>query len=314
MPNVEVTLTIPIIRLDFINKALETLYKFTDPKKFRVIVVDQTLEGWGGEWASKVLEHGGKIISQKNQGFATGANTGLIQGLRWGTPYLGVVNDDIEFIYDKWWEDLLIEFDTDPRIIAVNPECPKIAMWGYGMTNGEYVELIPYKENYPEEAIRYLKSGDYNEAEIKSRHPFEIPQSFPFTKRGVIDGFAGWLPVFKREGLLEVGLYDERFVWGGGEDYDMMARAYSCAWPIDRQECDERYHKRMVSSMKSWVWHWWGQSKDRSSELNPKLFESRESWNGLGDLWTPYCDPWGHTREQSKKPLHRDPKVHVHVP
>ena len=311
---IEVTFVIPIIRTDFVDKCLETLYKFTDPDKFRVIVVDQSLTGWQSNWGNIVIDHGGKIINQRNQGFATAANTGLIYGLRWGTPYLGVINDDVEFIYNGWWEDLLEEFKTDPKIIALNPECPKVAMWGYGMTNGEYVELLPYKENYSNEDIRYLKSGNYNKSEIEARHPFKIPQSFPFTKRGVIDGFAGWMPVFKREGLLEVGLYDERFVWGGGEDYDMMARAYSCAFPINREECDPKYHRRMVSSMKSWVWHHWGKSKDESATLDPRLFEGRESWNRLDELWTPFCDPWGHTRESPKKPLHRDPLIHIHTP
>ncbi len=314
MSRVECTFTYPIIRTDFIDKSIQTLFQFTDNSKFRVIIVDQSMNGWNGKEVTRVLEHGGKIIRQRNGGFAYGANTGLIHGLRWGTPYLAVINDDVELIYSGWWEDLLEEFKTDPRIIALNPECPKVAMWGYGMTGGEYVEILPYKEHYTEEDIAYLKSGNYNESEIKSRHPFVIPKPFPFTKRGVIDGFAGWLPVFKREGLLEVGLYDERFVWGGGEDYDMMCRAYSCAWPIDRTVCDPKYHKRMVSSMRSWVWHHWGKSKDESQTLDPRLFEGREGWNRLDDLWTPYCDPWGHAREADKKPLHRDPLVYTHVP
>lgn len=306
----EVTFVYPIIRDDFIRKSLLSLFKFTDKSKFRVIVVDQTIDGVEG------LEELGvsMVIRQKNQGFATAANTGLIHGLRWGTPYLGVINDDVEFIYSTWWEDLLEEFKTDSRIIAINPMCPKIAMWGYGMTNGEYLELLPYKENFTPEDIAYLKAGNYNKIEIKARHPFEIPKSFPFTQRGVVDAFAGWLPVFKREALLEIGLYDERFVWGGGEDYDWMCRAYSCAWPIERDKCEPKFHKRAVSSMKSWVWHWWGKSKDESSDLDPRLFEARESWNRLDDLWTPYCDPWGHTRETEKKPLIRDPVVWINTP
>lgn len=303
----EVTFVYPVLRNDFVKKSLETLYRFTDPSKFRVIVVDQTIKGIPDLKADMV-------IRMKNQGFAKAANEGMIHGLRWGTPYVAVVNDDVELIYDRWWEDLLEEFKTDSRIIAVNPMCPKIAMWGYGMTNGEYLELLPYKEPYAETDIAYLKAGNYNEAEIRSRHPFEIPKSFPFTQRGVVDAFAGWLPVFKREALLEVGLYDERFVWGGGEDYDWMGRAYSCAWPIPRETCDPRFHKRAVSSMKSWVWHHWGKSKDESASLDPRLFEGRESWNRLDDLWSPYCDPWGHTRESEKKPLKRDPSVHVHTP
>ena len=187
-------------------------------------------------------------------------------------------------------------------------------MWGYGMTNGEYLEILPYKDQYTQEDLAYLKQGDYDEAEIRSRHPYDVPKSFPFTQRGVIDGFAGWLPVFKREALLTVGLYDERFVWGGGEDYDWMCRAYSCAWPVPREACDPSLHRRAVISMKSWVWHHWGKSKDESASLDPRLFEGREGWNKLDDLWSPYCDPWGHTRDGDHKPLIRDPKVHVHTP
>lgn len=314
MSRVKVIFVYPIIRTDFIDKSLETLYKFTDPETFRVIVVDQSMKGWSSPWSQRVFDHNGMIISMRNQGFAKAANEGLIHGLRWQVPYLAVVNDDVEFIYPQWFPDLLKEFDTDPHIIAVNPECPKVAMWGYGLTNGEYVEILPYKEHYAPEDIAYLKSGDYNEQEIRGRHPFKIPESFPFRKRGVIDGFAGWLPVFKREGLIEKGLYEERFVWGGGEDYDMMGRAYSCAWPVPRKICDPKYHRRMVSSMKSWVWHHWGQSKDRAAELDPRLFQGRESWNRLDDLWMPYCDPWGHTRDSDHKPLQRDTELHIHIP
>lgn len=304
-----ITLIFPIIRLDFINQALESLYKFTDDSKIKIIIVDQSIEGYKGNWGDGV----DMVIRQKNQGFAVGANTGLIHGLRWETPYLAVCNDDVEFIYPTWLEDTLEEFKTDPRIIAVNPFCPKVAMWGYGMTNGEYLEILPYKETYTSEDIAYLKAGDYNKTEIESRHPYKIPDSFPFTQRGVIDAFAGWLPIFKREGLIETGLYDERFVWGGGEDYDWMCRAYSCAWPIPRETCEPSLHRRAVSTMKSWVWHHWGKSKDESASLDSRLFEGRESWNRLDELWGPYCDPWGHTREDHK-PLKRDPKIYVHIP
>lgn len=312
-----ITLVLPIIRLDFIDAALESLYKFTDRSKFRLIVVDQSIEGWKGE--------ADMVIKQKNQGFATGANTGLIHGLRWGTPYLAVMNDDLLFIYDKWLEDALEEFNTAPNIIAVNPMCPKIPMWGYGMTGGEYLEILPYKEEYSEEDIKYLKAGDYNEAEIKSRTPYEIPKSFPFTQRGVVDGFAGWLAIFKKEGLIEKGLYDERFVWGGGEDYDWMARAYSCAWPIPRETCDSNFHRRAVSTMKSWVYHFWGKSKDESSTLDPQLFTGREAWNNLDFLWPSeinqdrHCDVWAHPPDLNnpnvpRKPLKRIPEVYIHKP
>lgn len=310
-----ITFVYPIIRQDFISKSLITLHRYTDREKFRVILVDQTV----GDPISKDFtdKYCDMVIRQKNMGFAKGANTGFIHALRAETPYVAVVNDDTEFMYKGWLEDALEEFKSDPHIMAVNPECPRVPMWGYGLNNGEYTEIMPYQDEFTEEDIKYLKSGDYNEAEIRARHPFEIPKSFPFTKRGVVDAFAGWLAIFKRESLIEVGMYDERFVWGGGEDYDMMGRAYSCGWPIPREKCEPEYHRRMVSTMKSWVWHHWGQSKDERATLAPELFTAREPWNNLDELWPPdlnggaHMDPWGH---HDGKPLIRVPEVHVHRP
>ena len=338
----KVALTLPIIRNDFYQKAVETLYKYTD--KFTLIVVDQTIEGIPKDWIDKYAH---VYIRHKNAGFATAANRGMALALRAGYDYIGVMNDDVEFIYAGWLDEALWEFDTDPRIMAINPECPRVPLWGYGRPMGENLDLLPYKENYTLKDIDFLKSGDYLE-ELQKRYEIEpvgLPEGadgkkdwqgkiyIPINrqgdnrphaafehKRGVIDGFAGWLPIFKRESLIELGFFDERFVFGGGEDYLMMAKAYSCAWPVDRIECDDRYHKRMVATMKSWVWHWFGQSKDRASELDPKLFEARESWNDL-NYFVPSelnenhpLDPWGHWTDKNGKrhPLRFRPDVYVH--
>jgi GT2 family glycosyltransferase len=302
MSEVEVVFIYPIIRTDFIQRSLYTLFKYTDKKKFRIIVIDQSMEGLSSSFVTKIASDG-MYIRQKNQGFSNAANKGIIQALKWNVPYISVVNDDTEFMYAGWWEDLLEEFKTDPKIVAVCPESPRVAMWGYGLNHGEHVEIIPHKEEFTKEDIDFLKKGDYfeREQEIRLRHPFEIPQSFPFTKRGIVDGIAMWCPVFKREAFIRLGLFEEKFVWGGGEDYDMLARAYSCAYPIAREECVGRdnpedliHHQRMVSTMKSWVWHWWGQSKDVKQTLDPRLFEGKKPWNNLGELWSPRIDVWGH--------------------
>jgi GT2 family glycosyltransferase len=302
----------PIIRTDFVKKSILSLYAKTDNTKFNIIVVDQSIEGLDKEFIDQYVH---LYIRMKNQGFSKASNEGIIHALRWQVPYISIVNDDTEFIYEGWLEDALEEFETDPHIVAINPECPKVAGWGYGLQNGEYIEIMPYKEVFTPEDIAYLKGGNYDSAEIKARHAFEIPATFPYEKRGVVDGFAGWMPIWKREGLIELGLFDERFVWGGGEDYDMLARAYSCAYPISRTECDPTHHRRMVTTMKSWVWHWWGQSKDIKEQLNPKLFEGKEPWNDNGLLWTPSFDVWGHYTESdgTKKPIRRTmtPKIEV---
>ena len=346
----EVVFVYPIIRTDYIEKSLNTLFQFTDPEKFRVIVIDQSLEGIDPNLANFLFETGHLYLRMKNQGFSKAANEGIIHALRWEIPYIAVVNDDTEFMYSGWWEDLLQEFDTDPNIVAVCPESPRVPLWGYGRPHNEAIDILPYKENYTEEDIAYLKAGDYdNLLERYPLEPMDLPKMaedpskpdwngkiytpvirwpdhpdygkkpvFPLTKRGVIDGIAMWLPVFKSDWLKENGLFEERFIWGGGEDYDFNTRAYSCAWPFPRNKCNPKYHKRMVSTMKSWVWHHWGKSKDVKSELNPKLFEGQEAWNNSDELWPPalnhgnHMDVWGHyDLDGVKTPLKRDPVVEV---
>ncbi len=292
----------PIIRTDYIRRALTTLKARTKREDFKIIVVDQSLEGLPEDLKTALYEEGDLYLRMINVGFAKAANEGIIHALRWEVPYITVCNDDTEPMYYGWFDDALEEFKTDPKIVAVCPESPRVAMWGYGLNNGEHTEIVPYQEEYARETIEYLKKGDYDEAEIRARHSFEIPKSFPFRKRGIVDGIAMWMPIFKREAFIELGLFEERFIWGGGEDYDMLARAYSCAYPVERETCDPTFHRRMVSTMKSWVWHWWGQSKDVKQTLDPKLFEGKQPWNDGHSLWGPGFDVWGHP---DGKPCHR---------
>lgn len=340
-----VAFVLPIIRDAYIYKAVETLYKYT--QNFVLIVVDQSIDGLPTKWVDENVH---LYIRQKNKGFANAANKGIIHALRdQSITHIATMNDDVEFMYEGWLPDALAEFQSDEKIIAVCPESPRVPLWGYGRPHDEYIDLVEYKENYTLEDIDWLKQGDYSS--LKERYELEPttlpkkidenrydwegkiylpmdrrPQSagygshdlFPLKKQGVIDGIAMWLPIFKREGLIELGLFDEKFKWGGGEDYDMNTRAYTCAWPIDRTECDPNYHRRMVSTMKSWVWHWWGKSKDVKAELDPRLFEGGEAWNNCDELWPPninngnHMDVWGHYEvDGARKPFRRIPEVYV---
>lgn len=310
----------PIIRTDFIDKAISTLSEYTLRKDYKIIVVDQSIDGIGDKLKKWLFDHEDFYIRIKNQGFSRACNTGITLALRQKeVPYIALCNDDIEIMYRGWFDDAIEEFNTDPHIIAVSPESPRVAMWGYGLAPDKYVEIVPHKDKYTDEDIKYLKEGNYDEKEIKARHDFEIPKSFPFTKRGICDGIAMWFPIFKREGLIELGLLDEEFIWGGGEDYSYLTRAYSCAWPIDRTECDPSQHRRMVATMKSWVFHKWGQSKDVKETLSPELFKHKKAWNDLDSIWPPHLnggnhsDPWGHWTDDKgvKRPFRRIPEVYI---
>lgn len=283
------TFVIPIIRQDFVGKCLETLYKFTEPN-FRVIVIDQS----GNEEAYKKYKQYVHlwIFSYRNLGFSKAVNTGIKLAQ---TKYVTLLNDDVEFINKKWWQGILDTFDMDKSIIGVNPMSPKEGSWGYGYREDNkdtWEPLAHFTYEGTDKRAIYPRKPDgtgffYKESFNEEDWDFLVNHNPAWVKDSVCDAIPLWCPVFKRDKLLEIGLLDEKFYPGGGEDYDLNARAYSCAWPTPRDECDKDYHYRMVGTTKSWVWHHWGKSKDDISGQDPynKLFESRPRWNNLDELW-----------------------------
>ncbi len=311
------TFIIPIIRPDFIGKMLETLYKHTEPDSFDVIVIDQT----GTKEAQDKYEKLSHlwIRPYRNLGFSKAMNTGIKLAQ---TEYVTLANDDIEFMNEAWWQGVLDTFAMDHHIIAVNPNSPKEGSWGYGLRTdnmdtwqpaGQWatfddtkLSVVPkkpdgskfdYKEEFTEEDYQFLLNSH--------------PQWQPST---LCDGIAMWCTIFKRDAFQKVGLLDEQFYPGGGEDYDMNCRAYSCSYPTPRETCNPEFHYRMVGTTKSWVWHHWGKSKDSISGKDPtnQLFSSRERWNANEQLWPNGFDIWGHKEVDGVKTgLIRVPEVHV---
>lgn len=286
------TFVIPIIRDDFIERCLETLYKYT-PHNFYVFVVDQTPRGLPCKYKTDPRIHM-LIRPYRNLGFSKAVNTGfaLCQ-----TPYMTCLNDDVEFMNSQWWQGIEDTFEVDEKIVAVNPNSPKEGAWGYGLT--EY-----NKDTWtPREGFVRDEDGKSVIPVINGK-PFEFKENFTdeeyqslltdhpvWDKNSLCDGLACWCTVFKREALQEVGLFDEKFYPGGGEDYSMMAEIYSRG-------------KRAVGTTRSWAWHHWGKSKDDISGKDPEnpLF-SRPRWNNLEEIWGNEFDVWG--KDKSGNPLKR---------
>lgn len=303
------TFIIPIIRSDFIGKMLETLYKHT-PDNFYVFVIDQTgsLEA---EEKYKHLTHLW-IRPYRNLGFSKAMNTGILLST---TPYVTLANDDLEFMNKRWWQGITDTFLMDESIVAVNPMSPKEGSWGYGYREDNKETWQPNEKFVTDETklAVYPKKPDgsglyYKEHFSDEDYDFLLTSHPGWSPNTLCDAIAMWCTVFKRDGLEEIGLLEEKFYPGGGEDYDMNCRAYSCAWPEAREECDPKFHRRMVGTTKSWVWHHWGRSKDAISGADPtnKLFSSRPRWNDNDELWDGQFDVWGHeTVNGKKKPLKR---------
>lgn len=278
------------VRSDFIHKALDSLYKYNDMTNSRVIVVDQTQDGLklSRDQVHLVLK------PSRNLGFSKAHNEAIIHGIRWGTKYIVCCNDDVEWISRKWWDGILETFTSDDKILIVNPECPRVPLWGYGRPHEEYIDILDYKQEFTDAEYNYLLEGNFES--LKEKYGSFLPASFPLQKSGVCDAIAMWMPVFKSECFEKIGLFDERFYPGGSEDYDMDGRVYS-----------EGY--RAVGTTKSWVWHWWGKSKDKGGEFVGKGLpvDPKYVWADINYLWPSEWNLSWDEKEGKMKPKPFDP-------
>ena len=288
----------------FICRALYSLYKYSQPDTFRVIVIDQTKD----TFSKPVMDYIRPLTHLymhpiRNLGYAKAMNEGILHALHWQTPYVCPSNDDIEIMDSRWIDGIYETFKKYERIGVVVPMSPRVAGWGYGVDYNP--EILPYKEEYTKEDYDYLLKGEF--ADNTSRLPATYPRKVSGT---IVDGAVFVMPYFKRECLWDVGLMDERYFPGSGEDMDWNARAYIKGW-------------RVVSTSYSWIWHHWTKSKDlfASGELEDPYYKPLDHpyWNNHGDLWRPEDneghghDPWGHYKNSKgeKVPLKRVPEVFV---
>ena len=287
---------ITALRNDYVFKCVETLYEFT-PHNFKVVVVDMTKDGLPDIQGVHL-----KLRPHRNLGFSKAMNEGIIHGLHWKSEYITCWNDDVECIHKDWWNGILDTFDMESKneILAVNPESVRIPLWGYGRPPNEYVEIYEYGN------VDYqgLLKGDFSH--LKDKYP-DLPKTFPLNYTGVCDGIAAWGPIFKRKHFELIGMWDERFYPGGAEDYDMMGRTYSRNY-------------RAVSTRASWVWHWWGKSKDeqKQAQTTSMPIDSERHWADLSYLWPKEwnggkdLDVWGYYEEGGvRKPYKRQSEIAI---
>ena len=265
------TFIFPIVRRAFIFRALETLKEYTPYPHF-TIVIDQTqpdlefeakLRGMVDVW----------IKPRHNLGFASASNMGIRLA---PTPLITVMNDDVCFIPNPypggWFEGILKTFKQYSTAAAVSPMSPREPGWGYGQPG--FLEHLTFEESQDVEKIKGLiekKNGQ------------------------MIDGITYWGPTFRADFLEKVGLLDERFWPGAGEDYEHNARLYLQGF-------------RALATSYSWTWHHWGQSKDEPDGLSEALPPAREQWNKINEIWPDGFDQWGKD-PVTQKPYRRIPGV-----
>lgn len=277
----ENTFIIPLIRDDLIERCLDTLYKNTPPN-FYVFIIDQTINGIDANHFRDKFKNLMVIRTPKsdihttgNLGFAKATNLG-IQLVE--TPYFTMCNDDVEFINRKWWWGVMETFDKvaeatpDRPAALVNPASTKLPDWSVGRPKGEDHYIIPYKKKYTQEDWDFL----VNEEHYVNEHLTIRPGS-------VIDGVTMYCSVFNTRRFLEVGMLNEKFYPGGGEDYDWNCRANIHGY-------------RSVGTTMSWVFHHWSvslRSVAEETEIKEKLRQENLVWNNNNELWGDGFDVWG---------------------
>lgn len=276
------TVIIPVILTANIERCLETLYKHTEKGSFYVYIIDQSVRGLDANRLRDKYPNLMVIRTLKsdihytgNLGFAQATNLGisLVQ-----TPYFMMCNDDVEFINFGWWQGVLDTFHQveestpDSPAVMVCPASIRLADWSVGRPDGDDFDIIPYKEEYTEEDWRHL---------IEDQH--YINEHLTLQPDSVIDGVTMYACVCDTKRFLEIGLLDERYFPGSGEDYD-----YSCLARMRGY--------RSVATTKSWVFHHWSSTFRalRAEKEEVKSLQIPElNWNQNHEKWGTNFDIWG---------------------
>ena len=276
------TFIIPVILTSNIDICLERLYKYTEKNSFYVFLIDMTVNGLDATMLRNKYENLMVIRTPKsnlyhtgNLGFAKATNLGiqLVQ-----TPYFTMLNDDAEMVHRNWWQGVL---DTFEDVEKSTPDSPavivclasiRLADWRVGREDGDDFDILPYKEEYTDEDWNFLVNEDHY-----------INEHLTIQPGSVFDGVTMYACVCDTRKFLEVGLLDEHYYVGSGEDYD-----WSCL--------SRMYGYRCVSTTKSWVFHHWSstfralrdEKEDVKSLQIPEL-----NWNQNHEKWGPRFDIWG---------------------
>lgn len=262
----------------YIDRCLETLYRYTDKDTFYVYIIDQTINGLDSTKLRNQYENLMVIRTPKSDLHHTG-NLGHSQATNLGirlvdTPYFTMLNDDVEFINKGWWQGILDTFDKveratpDRPAVMVNAASLKLPDWSVGRQSGDDFYILPYKEEYPQADWDFLVNDDHY-----------VNEHLTIKPGSVIDGVNLYCSVADTKRFLDVGLLDERYYPGNANDYDFSCRAGMKGY-------------RCVGTTLSWVYHHWSVTFHSEEEMKA-LVQQELSQGDLREKWDDRLDIWG---------------------
>ena len=166
------------------------------------------------------------IDPYRNLGFGKSMNTGIKLA---DTEFVTIANDDVEIIYKGWWDEIMQRFEEESELGGYNPHSP----CNKAADGNRYIQY-DYKEEYNEEDIKKMKEIFYKEREYT--------------------GCCTYFTICRKKMFDDIGLFDESFGLGSGEDYDLCVRAARAGY-------------RIKGGSRIMVFHWWGNTKDNMPKL-----------------------------------------------
>lgn len=303
------TFVIPYLAGDLIYRCLETLYKYTE-NNFYCYVIDQSIDGLDTNLRDKYNNL--MIIRTPKSDIHYTGNLGHSQATNLGiqlaqTPYVTMLNDDVEFISNKWWQGVIDTFDKVERAtptrpaMLVNVGSIKLPDWSVGKPKGEDFYILPYKEEYTDEDWNHL---------VNDKH--YVNQYLTITPGSVIDGINLYCSVADTKKLLQVGLIDEFWYPGSMNDYDLSCRA-------------SMFGYRCVGTTLSWVFHHWSKTFENEEQMHLlvqdelKHLDGKEKWGDRFELWgvrckLKGCDEIMHTTDGIKAVCSKHPEQVYAIP
>jgi GT2 family glycosyltransferase len=265
----------------YIDRCLETLYKYTEKGSFYTYIIDQTIDGLDSTKLRNTYRNLMIIRTPKSDLHHTG-NLGHSQGTNLGlslvtTPYAIMLNDDVVFVNSKWWQGII---DTFRRVEEATPDRPallvnaasiKLPDWSVGRTSGDDFYILPYKEEYTD--------GDWDFL-VSEKH--YVNEHLTIQPGSVIDGINLYCSVVDMRRLYDVGYLDDFWYTGASNDYDLSCRAGMRGY-------------RCVSTTSSWVYHHWSvtfhSEEDMRKLVQPELLHGdlRTKWGDSFDIWGILC-------------------------
>ena len=255
----KITFIIPTIyNFQGLVRCIDLIHKYHDPDTFRIFVIDNSKNGLASQTLDKGKVH--LILeSYRNLGFAKSCNIGfkLVE-----TPYICIMNDDVEIVHSDWWTNIEEVFSrpTSDKILAVAPSSIK------GFPKSPEMDLLPFKEEYSQADWDYLMSKN-------NRMPETLwGKKAEFNKNWLFDGTMFYCVAFKKEVLDIVGLFDEGY-WpgGGGDDYDYCRRI-----------CLKGH--RIVQTCNSFVYHHWRVTTG-GMKVTPEDIKKYRRWEIFDQKW-----------------------------